>query len=122
MDAKYHINIKKTTIILILFLLDTNITMGVANLLAGVFGVTTATINSLNELERCLVLDVLVGKKRTPNDFLYLGNECVQNDIECQCRKNSVCTRNLAEINDSLARLQDIGVIVQRSGLYKLAF
>ena len=121
-DAKYHINLKKTTLLIILFLFDLTVSKGVANFVAGVLGITTTTINSLNDQERCLVLDVIVGNKRTVVDFLYCGNECVQNDLNCSSRIDSKCHREQEAIKNSLDHLIAIGVLYYQGGFYKLAF
>ncbi|SJZ91938.1 hypothetical protein [Selenihalanaerobacter shriftii] len=122
MNAKYHINVKKTTILLVMFILDVTLTKGIANVLASVFGVTTQTINKLDEQDRCLILDIMKGKKFSATDFFYKNSECVQNDIDCSFRDGCICSRELEVIESRLASLIDAGIVINGDSEFKLAF
>lgn len=122
MDSKYYINVRKSIIVLVLFLLDVSVTRGAASLIAGLLGVTTQTIHKLDEQERCLLLDILSSSKQSLDDFLYYESECVQNDIECKYKDSSTCKRSLIEIEKRLDKLTEFGIVHIKNGIYKLAF
>ncbi len=122
LQTKYSINVKKSVIALIIFLLDYHVTKGVASFAIGLSGNAAQTIHEISVIQRCILLDILVGNKKEAKDFDYNGNECVQNDICCSFRDDGLCRRDLTIINETISDLLDKDIIIERNGVLKLAF
>jgi len=120
--TKYNINIKKTTIVVLAFLLDLSFSRGIASLALGVAGFSTQTLQSIEDKERCLMLDILMKEKKDNNDFNYYERKCIQNDIECPFRYNHNCQRTIQEIEALLTNLEKKEVIAHVSRKYKNIF
>ncbi|PRX21694.1 hypothetical protein BX659_13136 [Orenia metallireducens] len=121
-DTKYSINIRKSLLILIMLILDSNLTKGVASTALTMTGIASKTIYKITEQERCILLDTLISDKRVIDDYLYFEKECVQNDIECPYRSNYLCNRNIAEIDNLVNELMRKEIINRSNGIIKIAF
>lgn len=122
LNTKYSINVKKSTIILIMLLLDMKFANGLASAGLTFTGFSSQTIHKITERERCILLDTFIGKKRQPNDYLYFKKECVQNDIECTYRDTGYCNRSIDDIKSLLRELKAKEIIIDKEGSLRLAF
>ena len=122
MEEKYSINIKKSTIVILAFILDLAFSKGIISLGLGLAGFSSQTLHKIEDEEKCLIADILIGKKRNASEFDYYNNECVQNDILCSYRDDGVCKRPAEVINEQIKRLMDLKIIKRRGGYYKQTF
>ena len=122
LNAKYSINIKKSLIVLIMLLLDSKLTKGIASTGLALTGVSGQTIYKITNRERCILLDTLISKKRIVDDYLYFEKECVQNDIECPYRSDYICNRNDFDIKKVLDELMLKQIIVRKNGIIRISF
>jgi hypothetical protein len=105
MNKKYSINIKKSTIIILAFLLDLNLSKGIASLVLNLSGFSFQVLQKIENEEKCLVIDILLGNKKNASDFNYNNEECVQNEIKCPYRDEYFCKRPIETINNLFEKL-----------------
>jgi hypothetical protein len=122
METKYSINIKKSLLILVMLILDVKATKGVSSAILSMSGYPSRTIYKIEENERCILLDTLIGERKTANDYLYNENECVQNDIACLYRKNGVCKRTIENIDKTIDILLSKEILIFKNNQYKISF
>ena len=122
MNTKYSVNVRKSTIVIIAFLLDLSFSKGIASLTLNLIGFSTQVLQKIKNEEKCLITDILLRNKKEAGDFNYNNNECVQNDIECPYRDENICKRTIEIINSQLERLIEQQIIKKKDGYLKQAF
>jgi hypothetical protein len=122
MNKKYSINIKKSTIIILAFLLDLNLSKGIASLALNLSGFSFQVLQKIENEEKCLVTDILLGNKKNASDFNYNNGECVQNDIKCPYKDECFCKRSIETINNLLEKLTAKQVIKKKNEFFKQTF
>jgi len=120
-STKYFVNLKISTITIVLLLLDIKITAGVASTLGGLCGRTGKAITSVSEEEKCIILDTRKRKSFFVNQLNYENKECTRNDLKCKFRAEGKCCRNIDEIDNLLENLISNNVIEKNGDSYKLA-
>lgn len=118
LNNNYHINLKKSTFIIIAFLLDSTFSKGITSLALNMAGFSTKSIQKINAEEKCLLLDVL----KKANDFNYHDQYCYQKDINCPFQTDYKCHRSSNKIKTLLSSLQEKGVLTNKNGKYAITF
>ncbi len=118
LNNNYHINLKKSTFIIIAFLLDSTFSKGITSLALNMAGFSTKSIQKINAEEKCLLLNVL----KKANDFNYHAQYCYQKDINCPFQIDYKCNRSSNKIKALLTSLQEKGVLTNKNGKYAIIF
>lgn len=122
LQSKYSINIKKTTILILALLFDSTISLPVASGILSATGFQTKSFSKINDKDRCVIIDVIAGKKKDFQDFEYYGKACVEKEIECPFRNGLSCQRTKSDIEEIINTLINDGVILKENGAYKQCF
>lgn len=126
MDAKYFINIKKTTFGIVLAILsllyDENI---FSKIIEMIFGnkISENIFHKINEDERCILLELLCKKEvSSVSNFNYENKECCANNIKCNYRRDGICFRNQNQTNEILNQLCEKGIVKFSNKNYRIIF
>lgn len=128
-DAKYFLNIKKTTILIVLYFLswriDNDIIKTVFDVGETLVGLHANVCRKIKPNERCLLLDILTNKKirkTSSESFINENKECFENDIECPYRNDGICKRSKKDIDELLSNLKKDNIIYFKNNRYKINF
>lgn len=122
LKTKYSINIKKSTIVIIAFLLDVNFSKGITSLALNLVGFSPQVLQKITDDKKCLVSDVLIGNKKDFNDFNYYNKKCIHTGIECPFRDVCTCKRTDEEIRNQIEYLKLKQIIKIKDGFIKQTF
>ncbi len=122
MKSKYSINMKISTILILALLIDSQLVLPIASNFLGFIGYSTKVIEKIQDNERCIIIDILLGGKKTYQEFNYYKNECILNDINCPYRKEYVCDRKIDVIKDIIKKLEEKIIIKHVNGKYVQCF
>lgn len=121
----YYINIKISALNLLALLLDIAVTKGAFAAGLQIAGTDMRGIVKLSpeKGETCVVRESLCAREQTVSLDLFKANggECVNNDLPCHFRKESVCKCQNSDIEKILTRLEELNVYErQENGTYRL--
>jgi len=114
----YHINVRKTTWMIIGFLLDLFITKGAVTFSLSMLGVVGQTIAKLNVKngEVCIYYQTLTLKKKMIEEFgvkdifnKINGRNCPYPEFKCGYNQNGKCTIKLEDLKENFQKLKEIG-------------
>lgn len=118
--GEYYINIKMTTLILIIFLLDYNLTGGIFSVVAGMGGIGGRTIYKIKEEngERCILKELILQKKRRGDKKILrkFKGECCNNNLKCDYCKEGRCSCKEVDVENILKSFENKN-IVKRKGM-----
>ena len=122
-----YINLKASTIALIAFLFDINVTDGIANFVLAETGVNIRSIAKTDEAEgeKCVLLEVYRKENHQANPDIFkqvCGKECINNDMNCKYRCNGVCTTDQERVKEIFESLNAKNVFTKRNDSYKYNF
>lgn len=114
----YHVNVKKTTWMIIGLLLDLFITKGAITFSLSMLGAAGQTIHKLNPKngEVCIYYQALTLKKKGGKEFLTKdisikidGRNCSRPEFKCGYSQNGKCTIELGQVKEIFQKLKEIG-------------
>ena len=124
---RIYINLKASTIALLAFLFDINVTDGIANFVLTATGVNLRLIAKLDEAEgeKCVLLEVYRKENHQADSDIFkqvCGKECINNDMNCKYRCDGVCTMDQVKVKEILDDLNDKNVFAKRNDSYEYNF
>ena len=114
----YYINVRKTTWMIIGFLLDLFITKGAVTFSLSMLGKVGQTIAKLNVKngEVCIYYQALTLKKKSIKEFgaehifnKINGRKCPYPEFKCGYNQNGKCTIKLKDLKENFQKLKEIG-------------
>lgn len=122
LNGVYSLNIKKSLLILIAFVLDIKITYGVASLALQFIGLDGQVLYKLNREngEQCIAREIVLNKYADKN--ILNSRECIYNDLPCKYRTDGQCKCSSERVEKILRRLEELLVIkqVNTEGVYQI--
>ena len=115
-SGQYYINLPKCVLMVIALILDITLTKGIITGICGMLGVQTQSFYHINQHKggACLLRECLSNNNATDTDgYSYLtGNECINNDLECQYRnENEQCCIQKTDIEKVLTHFKELQII-----------
>lgn len=115
-DGQYYINLSKSVVMTIAFLLDITLTKGIISGICGMLGIPAQVFHNMNQRrgEVCLLREYLRSNNIViAEEFQYLiGKECINNDLECIYRNTEgKCCIQESDINEIFGRFREIKII-----------
>ena len=122
LNGVYSLNIKKSLLALIAFILDIKLSYGVASFVLQLLGIDGQTFYKLNNNngEKCVAREFVL-KKYVDKNILN-SKECINNDLPCKYRIDGQCTCSVERVVKILEKLENNSVIkpVNDDGLYQM--
>jgi hypothetical protein len=120
--ANYYINLKKTTLILLAFMMDLKLTKGALLLMLNLKGINFATIQKLgaDNGEKCIVCE-LIHRKEKLNDvgtLLFGRPSCINHHMLCRFRNEDRCGLTDGELMSIIDGLVKRGLFTFTEGRY----
>jgi hypothetical protein len=120
--ANYYINLKKTTLILLAFMMDLKLTKGASSLMLNLMGVNFATIQKLgaDNGEKCIVCELIhrKGKLNDVGTLLFGRASCINNHLLCRFRDEGRCGLKDGELMSIIDGLVKRGLFTFTEGRY----
>lgn len=115
-EGQYYINLSKSVVMAIAFLLDITLTKGIILGVCGMIGIPSQVFYNMNQHkgEVCLLREYLRNNNiLIAEGFQYLiGRECINNDLECKYRNTeSKCCIQESDIKEAFEHLREIKII-----------
>lgn len=123
---EYYINIKTTTVILLLFLLDSYIPNNLASLFIMLTGINTKTVVRLREgtAEKCILKEILHTRKKqgTKNILKPFKGECCNNQYPCLYRREGRCKCSTEQVEEIMDYFTDNKMLKKKGETYQYLF
>ena len=114
-EGQYYINLPKSVVITIAFLLDITLTKGIILGVCSMLGIQEQVFYSMNQHKGavCLLREYMRDSNiLVAEGFRYLiGKECINNDLECKYRNAEGCSIQEADIKRILEYFREIKII-----------
>lgn len=124
-NYRYYINIKATTILILIYLLDYKFTHGAAAALASIIGVKTGAIVKLQEEngEKCILKELMMQKKQGDKSVLKrFKGECCNNHYQCRYRSEGRCNCSKEQVESILDSFVTRNIAVKKGRKYLIQF
>ena len=124
-NYQYYINIKITTILILVYLLDYKFTHGAAAALSSIMGIKTGAIVKLQEEngEKCIFKELTLQKKQGDKNVLKkFKGECCNNHYQCCYRSEGKCNCSKEQIEIILNSFASKNIVVKKGRKYLVQF
>lgn len=123
---EYYINIRRATLILLIFLLDYNGAGGILSKISGLVGMKEKAIFKIKEEngERCILKELVLQKRKQGDKNLLrkFKGECCNNDLKCWYRRDEKCCCKKEDVEKILISFEEREIVKKKGTKYQVQF
>lgn len=123
---EYYVNIKITTLAILIFILDCNVTGGILSKISSLVGITENAIFRMKEEsgERCILKELALQKKKQGDKSLLrkFKGECCNNDLKCCYRSDEKCYCREEDVEKILVSFEERNIVKKKGKKYQIQF